>query len=115
MSQTITVPTTIDYNPLTITIGGVSYTLAPGATVTVPDAVAYELERMLGTKGQPPAPPADFPYVDAEVYERLAALEAFLPEYPEEDGIYTLQLVMEDGEPTLAWVEADDESSAVEK
>lgn len=70
MSKSITVPTTIENDPLTITIAGVSYSLAPGATLTVPDEVAYELARMLGSTHLPApgvVPPFDLlPIVDAD-------------------------------------------------
>lgn len=103
MSKSITVPTTIENDPLIITIAGVSYTLAPGASLTVPDEVAYELARMLGSVHLP-APNVEPPFTLDDVNARLDALEAnALPEYPEDDGTYALQLVMEDGEATLAW------------
>ena len=119
----ITVPSTIDNTPQVVVLNGVSYTLGPGETITVPDAVANELYRMIAAETDvPPAVP--LPFEDAELKKevqgldtRLTAVEAEfpipaeLPEYPESDGTYTLQVVMASGEATLSWetVPADDQ------
>ena len=110
----ITVPTNLDSNPLIVTIAGVSYALGAGETLDVPDAIAAELARMLASKTKTPAP-VDLPFVDEAVQRTLedlstrrASVEAAvavkeLPELPESDGTYGLQLVVDDGEGTLTW------------
>ena len=110
----ITVPSTIENNPLIVTLAGVSYKLAPGETITVPDAIAEELYRMIAAKNHP-APGVEPPFeVDAtnkaieNLQARMAVVEAAiavpeLPEFPETDGTYGLQLVMDTGEGTLTW------------
>ena len=110
----ITVPNTLNAVPLTVTVNGVSYAFVPGETVTVPDAVALELQRMLGIRHVPPDVQA--PWTDAEnpgieakitaLATRIAALEAAVPELPTlptTDGTYTLQLVVDDKVGTMTW------------
>ena len=47
--MTITIPKTgRGDNPLTVTVNGVTYKLARGTEITVPDAVGAEAQRMLG-------------------------------------------------------------------
>lgn len=112
----ITAPSTIENNPLYVTIAGVKYTLAPGSTITVPDEVAEEMFRMIAAKNKP-APGVDLPFENAEVnqaiadiLDRLEDIEAFLPELPDlpdDDGAYGLQLVVDDGEGTLTWEDVE--------
>ena len=110
----ITVPANIGANPLTITVNGVRYELSAGETVTIPDAIAGELYRMLAA-GVKKAPAVDLPFEDAGTESdvkgldtRLAAVEAAvevkeLPDLPKADGTYSLQLVVSSGKGTLSW------------
>ena len=116
----ITVPSNIENNPLFITLAGVKYTLAPGQTITVPDAIATEFYRMVAAKNNP-APAVEIPFADAgtkaeidALKSRLNLIEAFLPElpeFPETDGTYGLQLVMDTGEGTLTWEAVEEETT----
>lgn len=116
----ITVPSNIENNPLIVTLAGVSYALAPGATITVPDAIANEFYRMVAAKNNP-APAVEVPFEDAGLKAQVAGLATSLaslgsevgeirelPAYPETDGTYSLQLVMDDGEATLTWEAVSD-------
>ena len=118
----ITVPNTLSAVPMTVTVNNVSYAFVPGETVTVPDAVALELQRMLGIRHVPPDVQA--PWTDAEntgieakitaLATRIAALEAAVPELPTlptTDGTYTLQLVVDDKVGTMTW-EAEETTQA---
>ena len=107
-----TVPTNLPANPLIVTINGVSYSLGAGETVTVPSEVKAEVDRMIGSWNLP-APAVPVPFTDAAVYAAVDALDTavesarVLPEYPEEDGTYTTQLVVADEEATLTWESAE--------
>ena len=98
----ITVPDSIGANPLEIIIGGVSYFLGAGETITVPDAVATELYRKIAAQVKPYAP-VDLPFTDASINKlnsdigaldtRVADVEAAvqvkeLPDFPESAGTF---------------------------
>ena len=114
----ITVPNN-GTNPIIIAIGGVSYKLGAGETLTVPDEIAIELNRKLAAETNA-APAVDLPFSDkganlaiAGILTRLAAVEAAvavkeLPELPDTDGTYGLQLVVDNGTGTLTWEAAED-------
>ena len=114
----ITVPNTLSAVPMTVTVNNVTYAFIPDETVTVPDAVALELLRALGIEHVPPDVQA--PWTDAEnagidaklaeLVTRIAALEEAIPELPEipdTDGTYSLQLAVDDGAGTLTWEAAE--------
>ena len=109
-----TVPTNLAADPLIVIIGGVRYALGAGETVDVPAEVVAEVQRMQASAVNP-APPVDLPFKDAEVTAldtRMGAVETAvaqkeLPEFPETDGTYGLQLVMDTGEAALTWEAAD--------
>ena len=117
--MTITVPTTLEDNPLFVIVNGVQYALGPGETITIPDAIGNEMLRMIAAQNNP-APGVELPFEDAAANQeieslktRMTAAEAAiavkeLPEFPETAGTYGLQLVMADGEPTLTWEAAAD-------
>ena len=112
--MTITVPTTLEDNPLFVIVNGVQYALGPGETITIPDEIGKEMYRMIDAQKNP-APGVDLPFEDAAANQeieslktRMTAAEAAiavkeLPEFPETAGTYSLQLVMADGEATLTW------------
>ena len=112
--MTITIPN-IGNNPLVVIVGGKRYAYGAGETVTVPDEVGNEILHMKAAMDKP-APPVVPPLEDAVNQDietdiqgldtRLSAVEAALPElpeFPETDGTYSLQLVMDDGVGTLSW------------
>ena len=117
--MTITIPANIGANPLRVTVNAVTYSVSPGTTVTVPDAVGNEILRMIEARKHP-TPTVDLPFGDSSqageigaLETRMAAVEAAaaaaveLPELPESDGTYTLQLVVDDGAATLSWEAVD--------
>ena len=120
--MTITVPANIGADPIKIIINGVTYTVGAGATVTVPDAVGAEILRRAAAMDKP-APGVELPFEDAALKAAVAALETRmaaveaavavkeLPEFPESDGTYGLQLVMDDGAGTLTWEAAEAETT----
>ena len=113
-----TVPTNLGANPLIVIVGGVRYALGAGETVNVPAEVVAEAQRMQASKVNP-APPVDLPFEDpavADLKTRMTAVEAAaaekeLPDNPETDGTYGLQLVMNDGEAALTWEAAEEETT----
>lgn len=113
--MTITVPTTLADNPLFVIVNGVKYALGPGETITIPDAVGAELYRMIAA-GETDLPAVQPPFENAavnkeieELQTRMTAAEVKeLPELPDTDGTYSLQLVMNDGEATLTWEAAEE-------
>lgn len=118
----ITVPTNLGANPLIIMIAGVRYALGAGETVDVPAEVVSELNRMQASKVNP-APAVDLPFEDpavADLEARMTAVEAAaaekeLPEYPDTDGTYGLQLVMDDDKSALTWEAAEAETTPAQE
>lgn len=115
--MTITIPN-IGNNPLVVIVAGKRYAYGAGETITVPDEVGNEILRMKAAMDKP-AQPVNPPFEDAANTDikasisaldtRLSAVEGALPElpeFPDTDGTYSLQLVMDDGAATLSWESA---------
>lgn len=117
----ITVPSTIGSNPVTIIINGVPYKLGAGETITVPDTVAGELDRMIDA-GIKETPAVDVPFENAATTAAISSLNTAvsglgtrmtavetaaaakeLPTTPTTDGTYSLQIAVSSGTGTLSW------------
>jgi len=116
--MTITVPTTLEDNPLFVIVNGVQYALGPGETITIPDEIGNEMYRMIAA-GEVDAPAVDVPFENAKVNaeidilkSRMTAAETAiavkeLPAFPDPYGTgityYNLQYRLVGDTPTLVW------------